>query len=308
MTMSTESLPLEETAGTGIESGNGSVAQSNAALDSATDPQVATSSEEAPEAAGYDEQLRAGGDFAVEQTKNWQRKFNHAKEERETIKRQLDGVETLLPIVQQLGGAQGVIQSLLRLDKMVGDPKMSDLIRQFETTGTLSESTAEPDEYVDPVEAELRKQLTASNERITRLEGGHLRQQSTLAQQKLQGNFQKALKEFPFNAEELSEINSKVEAHIRDWSTTEQGVNALENLNEETVRTLIRGTLSADKWIDIVRRMDKTRQEGKRRLATDGGPAPTATDRATGAASNAIEACRKAMLDEGLDPQGRLVP
>jgi hypothetical protein len=303
MTMSTESLPFEETAGTGIEGGNGEAT----ATESGLDPQVASSSGENPDPGSYDDRLREGGDFAVEQAKNWQRKFNTAKTEREKMEGQLRNVETLLPIVDQLGGAQAVISNLERLGRLVGDPKFGPILQQYETQGVIASGAEGGDEYVDPVEAELRGEIQTLRNELHGLRGDSLRQSSTLAQQRLQGHFQEALRGLPLDEDQLARVHTKVEDTLKQWSGTQEGVRALENLDAQSVRTLIRGTFDDDDWIGIVRRMDASRHEERRSHQTD-APATTATGKAASVAKTAIEAAREAFKAEGLDPNGRLIP
>lgn len=300
---STESLPFsEEAAGTGIESGKGAATAAEPTLD----PQVAISSEQDHESGDYLGRLREGGDFAVEQTQNWQRKFNSKKTELEKVEERLQSVETLLPIVDQLGGAQGVIQSLERLGKAIGDPKMGPILQQFEQTGSLP-APPDQDEYVDPVEAELRGELQGLRSELAAIRGDTLKQSSTLAQQRITGLFQNALRELPLNEEQLAKVNRKAESTMVQWSGTPEGIRALENLDQQSVTTLIRGTLDDNEWFDVVRRMDGNRHEERQRKATD-APAATATGKAQSVAKDAIEACREAFKQEGLDPNGRLAP
>lgn len=306
--MSTESLPFdEEAASTGIGSGNGSAEAAEAAQApvAGTNTQVANSLEE--EIGGdYNERLRSGGEFAEQEVKSWERKFSKANSERDAIKQQLDGLGKLLPIVEQLGGEQNVIQSLTRFGNLLSDTRLKQMIESYEATGTLSASQEEGDEYVDPLEAELRKENRDLAMRISRLEGNTLRQDGTLVKQRITGYFQKSLGAHPFTEEQAQKIRDGIERHINEWSKNEQGIRALENLDEANVESLVRTQLSHDDWRDVYRREDESRREEKRGLATD-APARTATHQAHSAAKTVLDACKDAFKQEGLDPRERLI-
>lgn len=303
MAESTESsLFDEEAASTGVVPGNGSAEES--ALEPQDESQVASSSESEGD---YNARLRAGGEFAEREIKTWERKFTKADAERNQIKQQLTQVESLLPIVDQLGGAQNVIEHLETLGKMIGDPNLGPMIRQFQQTGTVQMDSTDPDAYVDPVEAELRKEIQDLKGEIQGLRGDTFKQSSTLAKQHIQKNFETVLKELPLSEEQLAKVNAEAQKTIHQWSSTPEGVRALENLDERSVRTLIRGALDDNDWIDVVRRMDASRHEGKKGRATD-ALSSTATARAQTVAKTAQEACREAFRQFGVDPNGRLMP
>lgn len=304
--MSTESLPfVEEAVDTGIGSGNG--AADGLASETAEGTRVAGSSEEETGNAGdYSARLREGGEFAENEVKNWERKFGKANTERDQIKQQLRTVESLLPVVESLGGTDEVIKHLERLGRVVGDPKMGPLLQQFETTGDVRLGSEESDEYIDPLEKEMRNEIAALKGELQNIRGSTLRQDGALAQQKLKGHFKSVLDAFPFNEEEVSKITEGVESHIEQWSKTEQGVRALESLNEKTVRTLVIGMLDNDEWSNVIRRKDQNRHEEKKRMATD-APASTATNKAQTVVKTAEDAFREACKELGMDAEKRLI-
>ena len=302
--MSTESLPFEETADTGISPDTGSDDSSSSWAEG--DTQVADSSEQEPNPGDFESRLREGGDFAVEQTKNFQRKFGQATSRVKELEGQVASLEPLLPVVQQLGGAQGVIQNLERLGRMYGDPQFRQVIEQFERTGTFKGTNDEDEQYVDPIEAELRKEIQSLRSEVTDLRGSTLRNDGALAQQRFRGHFAKVLKEYPFTPEERERIDKGVEVTLASWTRTPEGIRTIESLDEKTARNLIVNQLSPDEQEALYLRRARARHEEKRRFATDARPS-TATGKAASSAKSVLDAYREACVEVGLNPDGRLV-
>jgi hypothetical protein len=297
--MSTESLPFEEMADTGIVEGNGSAEA--LASEPGSDSQVADSSREESDSGDYESRLREGGEFAVEQTKGFQRKFGEKVTRVQELEKQLASVERLLPIVDQLGGADNVIGNLEQLGRLYGNENLKQAIMKFEQTGTFEGGAAEdPDEYVDPLEAELRGEIRAMKSELNNLKGSSLRQDGDRAQQKLRGNFEEVFKQYPFTAEERARIDKGVETTLKSWSGTAEGIRTIESLDAKTARNLIINQLDPDEQEQLYLRRARARHEKKGQHATD-APASTATGRAASAATSALDAFREACSNEGVN-------
>lgn len=230
------------------------------AAEPAADPkgvQPAPVSDKGPDE--FTAKVAAGGEFAVEQVKAAQRELSR-------MKGKLGPVEQ---VVDAVGGAEALMGHLRRLNTIVSNPKMRELVEKFEQTGEIAvtgSGAAQPtDALEEPWDPAIKP--IASEVSTLKAELGKLRGERGV--EKVRGFFQEFREEFPLPEDDFKSLAGSMLEQARQWSSTEQGRTALEGMNAETFRSLALSKLTKDQIRSALRAEDDRRQAAKATAATD---------------------------------------
>jgi hypothetical protein len=274
----------------------GAVADS-AAAEPAADPQGV---QPGPVSAkGPDEftaKIRQGGDFAEKAVKDAQRELSR-------MKSKLGSVEQ---VVDAVGGSEPLLAHLRRLNTLVSNPKMREMVEHFEKTGEIAvprNGAAEPtEEFEEPWDGKIKPIV---NEVSTlKAELGKLRGERGV--DKVRGFFQEFRNEFPLPDEDFKSLTAAMLEQSRQWSTTEQGRAALEGMNAETFRSLALSKLTKDQIRSALHQEEQALQARKAAAATD-SPARGSTGRQRPEAMSVKDAFEQAARELGIDPRAPLL-
>jgi uncharacterized protein YjiS (DUF1127 family) len=276
---------------TGVDPLVAEPAADSASADVQTD---AVSAEKGPDE--FTSKLKAGGDFAVEQVKAAQRELSR-------MKAKLGSVES---VVDAVGGSEALMGHLRRLNGLVSNPKMRDLVEQFERTGDVTvqaNGAATPtEEFEEPWDPKIKP--IVSEVSTLKAELGKLRGERGV--EKVRGFFQGFFDEFPLPADDRKAMAAKLLEQTKQWATTEQGRQALEGMNDQTFRSLALNSLTKEQIRSALRQEEQALQARKAAAATD-SPARGTTGQAKAVPGSVLDAFKQAARELGIDEHGTLL-
>lgn len=271
-------------------------AVTDAATEPAADPQGVQPVPVSDKADEFTSKVRAGGDFAVEQVKAAQRELSR-------MKGKLGPVEQ---VVDAVGGAEPLMGHLRRLNTLVSNPKMRELVEHFEKTGEIAvprNGAAEPTDAIeepwDPAIKPIASEVSTLKAELGRLRGER-------GVEKVRGFFQEFRDEFPLADEDFKGLAAAMLEQSKQWSTTEQGRAALEGMNAETFRSLALSKLTKEQLRSALQREDERQRAAKAAVATD-SPARGSTGQRPSQANSVLDAMNQACRELGIDPRGPLL-
>lgn len=262
----------------------------------------------------FEARLRTDPEFAVEQFKKQQSAFTKAQQELQQVRGK---VKTLEPWIDSLGGAEQVLHHLGRLGAIQQNARMRQIVEEWERTGsvpvgaaTAPTDAATDDQFLDPMEREVRDLRRELEDKIARLEESQSRTQATTARSNIKTFIDAAFAQHPYATAELrSEVLGELEQNIAKWDRDEAGRQFLSRLSQEDIAKFVNSQLwsTPERQKANARRLLQMEAEAKRATATSAAaPVQTNGREVSTAAKNATDAIRDAMREVGVSSLAEL--
>lgn len=247
----------------------------------------------------FDARLENEPRFAAAEYKKVQGKLSQAQAE-------LARTADLKAVMETLGsgsveaGKQALLQHLNAYGQVRGNPQMSRIIDRFLQTGTPPPLDPLSDDPALEPPSPQQQQIEKLERELADLRGES-------GQQKLLGLLDGFFEKYPLNDEEKARVLAFAETTARTWAATEQGRQALRNMNPKTLKSLLLAELDETDTLErAVERRIVERNRQRQATATDERPATRTTGREASEYKNVHEAFAAFRRKEGLPPNGPL--
>ena len=249
------------------------------------------------ESGDYLARVRGDGEFAVDEIRNKDRAVTKANQDAQALKERWESID---PFYDQLGGGQGVLNNLSRLNTLLTNPQMKKMVEQFEKSGTVP--TGDEDwEYEDtetskPWESDIhsmQEQLQSLTTRVT--------------QQDLDDHFTRIRREFSGDWDELS---PELEKQFQRWQHDPKAQNLLQNMTYDSMKTVALNILYGDREKRIQRGKkeyeESLRQRQSRATDAPSGIAHPPQERPSNAPLDVVSAFKEFKEREGITEELRI--
>lgn len=253
----------------------------------------------------FEQRVKTDPEFALAQVKEAQRRLTQY---------QTKFGKDVEQVVDAVGGKDALMGHLRRLNTIVSNPAMRQLVEEFERTGTLptraavnqanNTATADADDYEEPWTRDLRQ----SQQEVASLRAELNSLRGERGVEKVRGLLQEFETSMGLTPEESADLREKLIEHANHWGQNEQGLQVLKSMDKPTFRSLALGKLSDETIEAAALRRAEARRNQRSAAATD-SPSGVRTqarpEPATGLSPK--DAFIKACQDIGQDPWKPLV-
>lgn len=265
--------------------------------------EVAPEPEPTTDARDYEARLRSDPEFALSEVKKHQARADRASNE---LKQKGDRYKDLDPWIDNLGGSQAVLHHLGRLGAITSNPQVRAIVEEFERTGRVPQAGATdspqdaPEEYLDPVERELR----SVKAELEALKAGFGNSQADVAKERTKKLIGDVLEEHSWLSQEQKlQALQELEKNIQQWDRTESGRQLIGNLTKDQLRKFVRATVldNDDALAEIAERIVRAKAAKRSEAATSvATPVTTNGREVSSRAMSALEAVNAAMRELGV--------
>lgn len=294
MTAANQSPEGEDTSGTRIAATDPGQAE---ATGTEGDPQVdGSSGSPGTGSEDYESRLAQGGEFAIQEVKNWQRKAG-------TANSRLDQYKPLERYIEEVGGASVLSQHVQLWNRLIQDPEGRRIVESFAREGSVRPVSqdaggSDGDDWEDPAEKKIR--LLESE--LANIKGRVLKTDRSTQQSRLTTMFETVMNEFPGMAQEARQKAFEgAKAEIVQWSTTPEGLDTLSQLDESGARAMLYRHLTAQDLKEAAYNERQSTQDSRRELATHERSGTTTGGGGDPQAMTALDALRIAARRNNVD-------
>jgi len=185
-----------------------------------------TSESESGKSGDYLERIRSDAEFAVEEIRNKDRAVTAANQKAKRYETQYGRLD---PVIEDLGGGDGVLQLLTRFNNLLLNPKAKKMVERFEQTGVVATVDDYSSDLDEPEETDPRDvKIQALEQRLNDVDHRQGRRD-------LNEHFIKLKEDFEKDWEELAPM---MQEQLEKWERDPAATKLMSQITYDVLHTI----------------------------------------------------------------------